>query len=312
MTTDARYPERVRIVEVGPRDGFQMEREFIPTRLKTEVIDLISASGVSKIEATSFVSPKAIPQLADSNEVMKAIRRRPGVLYSALVPNLEGIHRAIEASVDAARLVVCATETYNMRNVGLTINESLEACEAMLDVASDSNISVEAVIAVAFGCPFEGAVSEAAVVHLAQRFAALGIEELSIADSIGVASPVQMKRLMRALQSALPEARFSLHLHDTRGLGLANVLAALDVGIDTFDASIGGLGGCPVTTASTGNIATEDLAHMCAEMGIETGVDLDLVRRASRRMESFLDRPLPSRVLRAGSREELFAAAEGS
>lgn len=309
MTTDHALPSSVRVVEVGPRDGFQMEQDFIPTELKIEVIDVISAAGVSKIEATSFVSPTVIPQLADSSQVMESIERRPGTLYTALVPNLRGLERATQVRVDAVRLVVCATETYNKRNVGMSIDESLADCAAILEQAAQSGTAVEAVIAVAFGCPFEGAVEEAAVLRLAERFADLGIEELSIADSIGVANPRQMKRLMPRIQDAVPDVQLSLHLHDTRGLGLANVLAALEVGIDTFDSSIGGLGGCPITSASTGNISTEDLVHMCSEMGLETGVDLDQVRAASRRMEAFLKRRLPSRVLTAGSRAELFARA---
>lgn len=304
-------PDRVTVVEVGPRDGFQMERAFIPTEVKVEVIDRIAEAGVPKIEATSFVSPRVIPQMADADRVMASITRSPRVTYSALVPNAKGLERAAAAGVDSVRLVVCATETYNQKNVGLSIDQSMEVCRRMLDAAGDGGPRVEAVIGVAFGCPFEGGVAEERVLDMARRFSDMEIRELSVADSVGVANPAQIGRLLGRLQETLPGVALSLHLHDTRGLGLANVLAALEVGIDTFDSSIGGLGGCPITTVSSGNIATEDLVHMCHEMGIETGVDLGVLREASRTVERLLGRTLPSHVLAAGTREELFAKATG-
>ena len=303
-------PKRVELVEVGPRDGFQMERALIPTDLKVEVIDLISRAGLPKIETTSFVSPKVIPQLADSDEVMGRITRRPGTRYTALVANMRGLERALGADADAVRLVVCATDTYNRKNVGMSIDDSLESCRQMVKRAESTALSVEAVIAVAFGCPFEGEVPEEQVIDLALRFADSGIRELSVADSVGVANPIQLRNLMARLKETLPEVTFSLHLHDTRGLGLANVFAALEIGIDTFDSSIGGLGGCPITTVASGNISTEDLIHLCHEMAIETGIDLDKLRQASRKIGSFLQRQLPSRVLAAGTRQELFDSAK--
>ncbi len=306
------FPERVKIVEVGPRDGFQMETAFIPTDLKVKVIDLVAEAGVSKVEATAFVSPEVIPQLRDSHEVMAGIRRRPGIRYTALVPNLKGMERALAAGVDGVRLVICATETYNQRNVGMSIAQSLEVCGQMLERAEPSGLPVEAVIAVAFGCPFEGEVSEDRVVTLARNFVDQGITELSIADSVGLANPVRIRRLLSRLQEEVPDIELSLHLHDTRGLGLANVLSALELGISAFDSSIGGLGGCPIMKGGTGNISTEDLVNMCHEMGLETGIDLDAIRRASREMERFLDRKLPSHVLAAGTREELFARSAAS
>lgn len=301
-----RLPERVRVVEVGPRDGFQMETTFIPTELKVEVIDLLSQSGVPKIEAVSFVHPRVIPQMADADEVMERIERRQNTVYSALVPNLEGLNRALAAGADAVRLVVCATETYNRRNVGLSIDESLRQLEEIVARASGA-VAVEAVVAVAFGCPFEGEVAEDGVIELAGRFVQAGVREVSVADSVGLAHPLQVRRLLKRLRQELPETFLSLHLHDTRGLGLANVLAALEEGVATFDSSLGGLGGCPITTVASGNVATEDLVNLCEEMGLETGIDLRPVREASRRMEAFLGRRLPSHVLAAGTREELFA-----
>lgn len=300
-------PKKVTIVEVGPRDGFQVEREFIPTELKIQVIDAIAKAGVSKIETSSFVHPKAVPQLADAAEVFAAIDRQPGTRYSALVPNLRGVERAIEVGADAVRLVVTSTETYNKKNVGMSVDESLEVCRQIFERAADEPITVEAVIALAFGCPFEGPVSEDRVSELAHRFVDMGVRELSIADSVGLGNPKRVASTMTRLRSELPEIAFSLHLHDTRGLGLANVVAALQVGIDAFDASIGGLGGCPVFPDGAGNIATEDLANLCEEMGIETGIDIAAIQAVSERMQEFFNRRLPSRVLLAGTPGQLYA-----
>ncbi|MCP3958464.1 MAG: hydroxymethylglutaryl-CoA lyase [bacterium] len=298
-------PDHVRIVEVGPRDGFQAESRFIPTELKVEIIERLAAAGVRDIEAVSFVHPRVIPQMADAAEVMARVERRPGVRYLALVPNLKGAERALEAGVDALRLVVCVTETYNRNNVGLSVDESLELFGDVVRLAGDVPTSV--VLAVAFGCPFEGEVPEDRVLDLARRFVDLGSAELGIADSAGLANPLQVHRLLRRLAEALPGVPKWLHLHDTRGLGLANAVAAMEEGIDTFDTSLGGLGGCPIMKGASGNIATEEMLYLCHEMGLATGVDLDAVRDASRALEAFLGRELPSRVLRAGTREELVA-----
>lgn len=301
-------PERVAIVEVGPRDGFQMEKTFLPTDLKVEVIDLLTKAGLAKIEATSFVSPTVIPQMADAPEVMARIRRARGTVYSVLVPNVKGAERAVAAKADGIRLVVCATEAYNQRNVGMSVAESMALIPAIK--AAAGAIPVEVVIGLSFGCPLEGAVPEDRVVGLARRIAGMGIPEISIADSIGIAHPVQVRAMVERLGRELPGLQFSLHIHDTRGLGLVNALAAMEAGIDTFDSGLGGLGGCPVFPGATGNIATEDLVNMCAEMGIETGVDLVPVREASRRIAEFLGRALPSRVLAVGTREELYRRIE--
>lgn len=300
-------PPRVNIVEVGPRDGFQVERTFIPTELKVEIVNAIARAGIPKIETTSFVSPKLVPQLADAAEVMGAIERQPGTRYTALVPNLRGVERAIEAGADGVRLVVTTTETYNRKNVGMTVEQSLDACREILARVEGEPITVEAVVALAFGCPFEGPVSEDRVAELAHRFVDMGIRELSIADSVGLGNPAQISKTMARLRGELDGVDLSLHLHDTRGLGLANVVAALEVGIDTFDASIGGLGGCPVLPNGAGNIATEDLANMCEEMRIETGVDIEAIQGISIKMQDFLGRQLPSRVLMAGTPEQLYA-----
>jgi hydroxymethylglutaryl-CoA lyase len=300
-------PEHVRVVEVGPRDGFQMERAFIPTDLKVEVIDLLASAGLPKIEATSFVSPRIVPQMADAAEVMARVRRPPGVALSVLVPNLKGAERAVLARADGMRLVVCATETYNRRNVGLSVAESIAQVAEISDLGARAGVSVEAVIGLAFGCPFEGEVPEDRVLGLAREVRDRGVREISLADSVGLANPARVRRMAERALAEMPDVRFSLHIHDTRGLGLANALAGLQAGIDAFDTGLGGLGGCPLFTGATGNIATEDFVNMCEEMGISTGVDLGRVREASARVQAFLGRPLPSRVLAVGTRAELYA-----
>ena len=301
------WPDRVTIVEVGPRDGFQVELEFIPTELKIDVVDAVARAGVSKIETSSFVSPRAVPQMADATEVFASIHRRPGTRYTALVPNLKGVELALGAGADGVRLVVTTTETYNRKNVGMTVDESFEVCRQILRRVEGESIAVEAVIALAFGCPFEGPVSEDRVAEMAHRFTDMGIDELSIADSVGLGNPTMISSTITRLLSELPGIAFSMHLHDTRGLGLVNAVAAMRVGIDTFDASIGGLGGCPVFPNGAGNIATEDLANLCEEMGIDTGVDIAAIQAVSTRMQDFLDRKLPSRVLLAGTPGQLYA-----
>lgn len=303
-------PESVTIVEVGPRDGFQVEAKLIPTELKVRVINELAAAGVRKIEATSFVSPRMVPQLADAADVVAGVERRPGVRYTALVPNLRGAERAVEAGADGVRLVVTTTETYNRKNVGLAVNQSLEMCREILLQLEGTPMTVEAVIALAFGCPFEGPVSEERVVELAHRFVDMGIRELSIADSVGLGNPAQVQRVMARLRAELAGVELSMHLHDTRGLGLANALAAMQAGIATFDASLGGLGGCPVLSDGAGNIATEDMVNMCEEMGIATGIDVTAVQQTSKTVQTYLGRRLASRVLGAGTPTQLYSRIE--
>ena len=306
-------PTQIHVVEVGPRDGFQMESTFIPTELKIEVIDLLANSGITKIETTSFVSPKVIPQMRDAEEVMAGIRRSHGVQYTALVPNVRGAERAIEAGISVVRVVVCVSETYNRRNVGLSVSESLENCHRICDLTESRNTGREAILALAFGCPLEGDIPEASVVEAANKLIDMGFRELSIADSIGVANPVQVRRLIRKLDRETSGARYSLHFHNTRGLGLANVLAGIEEGVDTFDSSCGGLGGCPVVPGGSGNVPTEDLVNMLEEMGMSTGIDLELVMVASNRIQQFLKHPLASQVLVSGTRKQVFErAAAGS
>jgi hydroxymethylglutaryl-CoA lyase len=300
-------PDRVTIVEVGPRDGFQMETTFLPTELKVEVIDLLSEAGLTRIEATSFVSPRVIPQMADAALVMSRITRRTGTRYVALVPNLKGATHALAAKADALEVVIVASESYNHRNVGMSVDESLAATRGIVDAAKAAGVPVQVVIGCSFGCPLEGPVKEAQVERIARASAAMGIERLSLADSIGVANPKQVRQLVERIRGALPEPALSLHIHNTRGLGLVNVLAGFEAGIDTFDAGLGGLGGCPIFPGATGNVATEDVVNLFEEMGVSTGVDLPRVREASRKVQDFLGRPLPSHILRVGTRAELYA-----
>lgn len=300
-----KLPERVHIVDVGPRDGFQTEQAFIPTALKIRIIDQIARSGIKKIETTAFVSPEAVPQMADARDVLEGIERVSGVSYTVLVPNRRGAELALNASVDGIRVVVCASETFNQRNVRMSVDASVAETAGVVELAGPAGIPVEVAIGVSFGCPFEGPTPEKRVSDLARRFADLGVREISIADTVGMANPLQVSALMaRLIKEVGSDCALSLHIHNTRGLGFANVLAGLAEGIDTFDASIGGLGGCPVTPAATGNIPTEDLVNMCAEMGLGTGVDIDGIMTASRLMEEFLGRRLPSHVLLSGTNRQ--------
>lgn len=299
------------IVEVGPRDGFQMESAFIPTELKIEVINLLSAAGIRKVEATSFVSPRVIPQMRDAEEVMRGIQRLPGTQYTALVPNTKGAKRAISAGASGLRIVICLSETYNRRNVGCSVSDSVANSQEVFELAKAHDVVGEAILALAFGCPLEGPIADSKVIDVAGELIGMGFRELSIADSIGVANPRGVKRLLRKLTEEFPKVRYSLHLHDTRGLALANVLAALEEGIDTFDSAFGGLGGCPVVAGGSGNVATEDLVNMLEEMDIRTGIDLDRVMSASRRLQGFLSHPFPSRILACGTRKQLFGRTIG-
>lgn len=297
-------PRRVRIIEVGPRDGFQMEERLLPTDLKVRAIDRLAASGVTEIEAVSFVHPRVIPQMSDAEEVIARIDRRQGVAYAALVPNLRGAERALHADVDRLHVVIAATQTYNQRNVGMSVEQSIAQLEKIS--RSARGVPLTATLAVTFGCPFEQQLPTDELVTRARQLAATGIEELGLADTAGLAHPPVIREVVGAVRAALPDLPLRLHLHDTRGLGIANALCAMELGVTSFDTSFGGLGGCPVMKGASGNVATEDLVNLCNEIGVETGIDLDIVRSVSRDLEQFLGRSLPSRVLQSGTPDELF------
>ena len=275
-------PNSVRIYEVGPRDGLQNESVNVPADVKVRYIDLLSESGLQMIEATSFVSPKAIPQLSDSAEVFAAIRKRPGVRYVVLCPNLRGLERARQAGADSIAVFTAASETFTKRNINMSIDESMRVFGEVIREARSDGMWVRGYISTAFGCPYEGAVPIEQVLKVTQQLFELGCDEISIGDTIGVGVPTQVDALIPKLAQVVPLERIALHFHDTRGTALANVHAALQHGITIFDSSAGGLGGCPYAPGASGNLGTEDLLYMLDGMGIKTGVDLAKIRAASR------------------------------
>jgi len=292
-------PARVKIVEMGPRDGLQNEPTVVATRDKVRFIDLLSASGLAAIEATSFVRSSVIPQLDDAEAVMAAIERRSGVTYLCLTPNARGLARAQAAGVRAIAVFTAASETFAKRNINMTIDESLAAFAGVVRDARRDGMWVRAYVSMAFGCPFEGHVPIERVVAVASALAELGVDEISLGDTIGVATPRDVVALTSALQAHMPVERLAMHFHDTRGTALANVVAALQMQVATFDASAGGLGGCPFAPGATGNLATEDLLYMLDGMGIETGVSLAGVRAATRYLAGATGREPQSRAYRA-------------
>ncbi|MCB9463326.1 MAG: hydroxymethylglutaryl-CoA lyase [Candidatus Eisenbacteria bacterium] len=294
------YPERVRIVEVGPRDGLQNEALPVPTETKVAYVDALSAAGFGEIEVTSFVHPKLVPQLADASAVLAGIERRPGVVYSALVPNPKGLERAVEAGVDRIAVFTAASETFNQKNINATIAESIDRFRPVMDGARAAGIPVRGYVSTAFVCPFEGEIPVGKAVDVIEQLLDLGVDEISIGDTIGAAVPLQVHRLLEALGPILPLPQTTMHFHDTRGTGLANVLASLEHGVAAFDAASGGLGGCPFAPGASGNLATEDLVYLLHGLGIQTGLDPAALRKASDVIELALGWRLPSRVRRAG------------
>ena len=291
--------EHVTVVEVGPRDGLQNERIVLSAAEKIEFVNRLSAAGLPVIEVGAFVSPKWVPQMADTGKVFAGIVRTPGTRYTALVPNLAGLDRAIAAGVTEIAVFAASTETFSRKNINQTIDESLAIYRQVCDRAIASGVRVRGYLSTAFGCPFEGVVAPARVAEVAGRLAALGVFEVAISDTIGIAHPGQVPHVLEAVLTRIPAAQIALHFHDTRGTALANVLAALPFGIRTFDASAGGLGGCPYAPGAAGNLATDDLVYMLDGLEFETGISLDRVTAASAFMASRLDHPLPSRHFQA-------------
>ena len=289
----------VRIVEVGPRDGLQNEPVFVPTAAKIRFIDLLSVAGLPVVEATSFVSPKAIPALADADLVFPAIVKRPGTRYPVLVPNPRGLDRALEAGVREIALFTAASETFTKRNINMTIDESLAVFAAIMERALPAGLTVRGYVSTAFGCPYEGRVPPEHVVAVTRRLFDLGVAEVSIGDTIGIATPNQITEMVPLLTQIAPVEKLALHLHDTRGTALANAYAGLVAGITCFDSAAGGLGGCPYAPGASGNLATEDLLYMLDGLGIETGVDIAKVAAASQFLARVLCHDLPSRYLAA-------------
>ncbi len=298
----ASLPQRARIREVGPRDGFQNEPETIATADKIRLIDLLSASGLERMEITSFVRPDVIPQLSDAEEVLAGVQRRDGVSFSVLIPNEKGLERALEMRdrFDEINVFLSASETHNRRNVNRSIEESLAGLEKTLAAAGEEGLRCEGVISTSFGCPYEGEVSPERVFEIAERLAAAGCAEVGFGDTTGMANPRQVHEFFAAARERLTDVELTAHFHNTRGQGLANVLAALEEGVDSFESSFGELGGCPVPPGATGNVSTEDAISMLHEMGIETGVELPKLIEAARAAQEVIGRPLGAHVLRAG------------
>jgi hydroxymethylglutaryl-CoA lyase len=289
----------VRIVEVGPRDGLQNEHEILPVDVRVAFIEKLAASGLREIEVGSFVRRDWVPQMADTEKVVAGLSAHPGVTFSALVPNRRGMLRAMQTGIRSVAVFTAASETFNRKNTNAGVDQSLERFRVVLELASGAGMRVRGYVSTAFACPYEGPMPPERGVGVARRLIEMGVDEVSIGDTIGVATPRDVRRFIAASTGRIEPGKLAFHFHDTRGTALANVLTALEAGFSIFDASAGGLGGCPYAPGASGNLATEDLVFMLAGMGMATGVDLNLLAGASRRIEESLDHPLPSRAYRA-------------
>jgi len=294
-------PNSVTIVEVGPRDGLQNEANFVPTEHKIELIHRLSETGLKRIEITSFVHPKAIPQLQDSEEIVKKIERKAGIIYSTLVPNEKGLERALAAGVEEIALFVSASETHNQKNVKMSISDSLKGFRNIAEKALTHGIRMRGYVVTAFGCPYEGRINPESVESIVDEYRSLGVHEIALGDTTGMANPVQVSRMVSRILRRLEKTSLALHFHDTRGVALANILSALQEGVVIFDGSIGGLGGCPYTPGACGNVATEDLVNMLEQMGIETGINLNRLIGCAKYARTIIQKDLPSHLLSAGT-----------
>jgi len=307
---------RVYVNDVAVRDGFQIEKAFVPTATKVELVNQLSRTGLHKIEVTSFVSPKAVPALADAADVLKAIDRVPGVIYVALVPNVRGVQNAAAAprKPDEVNGVVSASETHNRANINRSHEESLAELPTMVKVAHDAGMKITMSLSTTFGCPFEGHVHEDVVIEFVERFRELGFDGISLADTTGMANPRQVRSLTAKVLERFPppdDTYYTLHFHNTRGMGLANVVAGLEAGVRSFDGSVAGLGGCPFAPGATGNICTEDMVNMLEDMGHDTRVDLARLLAVARRIPAVVGHEVPGQVMKAGQTLELHEIPEG-
>ena len=306
-----KLPARVTICEVGTRDGFQIEPDFIPTEVKIEVVDRLSEAGVPSIEVTSFVHPKVVPQLRDAETVMAGIKRRPGVRYSALVPNDKGAVRAVDAGVDEIHTVISASESHNLANVNMTVDESLAKMRAVMQVAERAGVPVSCGISTTFGCPFEGDVPVQQLERVVGALAGMGARAIGLADTTGMANPRQIGRVLEHLVPRFPDVTWTLHTHDTRAMAIPNILAAMEYGVTHIDSSIGGLGGCPFAPGASGNVCSEDLVHCLHAMGVDTGIDLDRLIETSRRVQEIIGRMLPGQIVKAGKSDRRYPVPDG-
>lgn len=292
----------VEVIEVGTRDGLQIERFIVPAQRKIEIINDMIASGLRSIEVTSFVSPKAVPQLADAAEVLAGVKKRDDTCLMALVPNVKAAERAAQTPLDAGVLLCSTSETHNRKNLNRSIGESVAGFPQVAQRLREAGIDVRGVMATVFGCPFEGEVKVESILRIVRAYVGLGISHVGLGDTTGMATPTNIRQIVRALQAEFPDLEYTLHLHNTRGIGLANVLVGLQEGIRRFDSSVAGLGGCPFAAGATGNICTEDLIYLLHESGYETGVDLQKAIAVAKKMEQTLGRQLSGQVMRAGAR----------
>ncbi|WP_224824364.1 hydroxymethylglutaryl-CoA lyase [Cognatishimia sp. MH4019] len=315
-TTPAPEGSAITVCEVGPRDGFQNIKTFIPTARKIDIVNAMFAAGVRHIQITSFVSPRAVPQLADAAEVIAGVDRPADAMLAALIPNLKGAERAAAAGVDAVHTVVSVSETHNLKNVNRSVDQSLSEFDAVAALMHREGIAVEGGMATAFGCPFEGIVPPENVARIAKYYHELGAASVSLGDTTGMATPATVKAAIQAIRAEVPDMEITLHFHNTRGVGLACVMTGLSEGVTHYDASIGGLGGCPFAAGATGNICTEDLVYLLQESGYETGIDLEGITAAARLTQETLGQTLPGQILKAGPRlrrydPQLTVTAEG-
>lgn len=292
-------PERVRIVEVGPRDGLQNEKQLVPTATKVELIERLAAAGLPAVEATAFVSPKWVPQMGDAAEVMRSLTRRPGVVYPVLVPNLKGFDAAVEAGATEVAVFAAASEAFSHKNINCSVAESLKRFEPVICAATALDLKVRGYVSCVVGCPYEGAVAPEKVAAVARTLAAMGCYEVSLGDTIGVGNPASVSRLIEACAREVPIKRLAGHYHDTYGMAVANIHASLQLGMASFDSSVAGLGGCPYAPGASGNVATEDVLWLLAGLGIPTGVDLDALVAVGIWISEVLGRPSASRAGRA-------------
>ncbi|MEW9674167.1 hydroxymethylglutaryl-CoA lyase [Ammoniphilus sp. 3BR4] len=299
-----KWPKTATIKEVGPRDGLQNEKGFIATEDKISWINQLSLSGLGYIEITSFVNPKWIPALSDAAEVARRIERVPGVTYAALVPNQKGLEAALEARIDEVSIFMSASETHNMKNINKSITDTFPVLGEVVKEAKAAGKSVRGYVSTVFGCPYEGAVKMEDVIRVSESLLEMGIGELSLGDTIGVANPRQVQEVLETLLKRVPAEKLAMHFHDTRGTAMANILASLDMGISKFDGALGGLGGCPYAPGASGNLATDDLLYMLHGMGIETGVDQDKLLSSAFFIQSKLGRKLPSHHLQMCSTDD--------
>ncbi|MED4071111.1 hydroxymethylglutaryl-CoA lyase [Priestia endophytica] len=302
---EIKLPEKVVICEVAPRDGFQAEETWIPTERKIHIIRELAKTGIQSIEITSFVHPKAIPQLKDAEQVVKSVQDLTNIKFRALVPNVKGAQRAIDAGITKLKLMLSATDSHSLSNANCSVEEAQLGFAPIIELAAKSGVKVGGSISVAFGCPYEGKVPLERIATIVERYTEMGVNEVSLADTTGMANPKQIYTTLGVLKRSFPQMTFSMHLHNTRGLAFSNVLAALQQGIIHFDSSIIGLGGCPYAPGASGNIATEDLAHGLAEMGVETGINLDKLTVAARNIRELIGHDGGSYILQAGPFSQL-------